>query len=107
MKKYPKDIEYGSSDWKLYQYERTKEENRGHNYQYYNDEMWSTLEKKGYKFYLFDEKESFESRSTNSEAIAKEILVELRKNNFARIIAGYNKNVQRQKRFSVIYKPKS
>jgi hypothetical protein len=97
--------EYGSLAWGLYQYEQAKKAMRGHNYKYYNEAEWKKLEEKGYKFYEFSK--GYEARATSSEISAQEIVKKLRaEGNSARIIVGYHKNVQKQKMFSVIFKPK-
>jgi len=93
-------------DWDLMQYQAKLDANKGSNYQYWNDSH-EKLTENGWEVYVFGEKNVFEGGSTGSEYKAKEVVEELRKSNhFARIVCGYNKNVQRQKRYSVIYKKK-
>lgn len=84
--------------------------NKGHNYQYYSDDFgvkW-VLEKK-YKLYDFkvEGKDFFDRWATQSESLAVGIALCLRQEgNYARVIVGYSKNVQKIKMFSVIYKAK-
>ena len=106
-----KDIpEYGSWEWRLYQYEMAKVANRGHNYQYWNEEKHSKMLENGWQLYKFEKNLSRtigETYATLSENSAQEIVKQLRtENNYARIIAGYSQNVQRMKMFSIIYKKK-
>lgn len=97
---------YGSPEYKSWAYEKMKESNRGHNYQYYTDELGEKWEKQGYEFHRF-ERTTFGIKdvSTPSECAAKEVAEQYRKDGYyARVIAGYEKNVQHIKMFSVIYK---
>jgi hypothetical protein len=99
--------QYGTAAWRAYQYKQGKVANRGHNYQYWNEETHGKMLENGWIIYAFPEKNGCKVESTPSEAIAKEIVEKLRsEGNFARIVAGYDKNVQLIKRFSIIYKPK-
>lgn len=101
-----KNIKYGSSEWRLYQYQRAKEENRGHNYSYYSEKLNKYLIEKGYKWHLFTDKYS-EREATSSELFAKEIIIDYKsKGYYARIIAGKSQNVQKTKMFSICYKKK-
>jgi len=98
---------YGSPQWRLYQYEMVKMNNRGHNYEYWNEEKHNKMLDNGWNLYVVTDKgPAYEQFATPSEYKAKEIVEKLRsENNFARIIAGYCQNVQHTKEFSVIYKP--
>lgn len=90
-------------------YKRMLEERRGNNFEYWNeghDKMlltgWNVFEFKSSLGDIAGEKES-----TCSVEYAKEELQKLRQaGNFARIVCGYDKNQQRQKRFTIIFKPK-
>ena len=93
-----KNYEIGSFSWK---YARMLEERRGHNYQYLNNELFEKLQSKGYNFFIFKDKKDV----TISELEAEEIVKMLRETGYyARIVAGHEKNIQRIKMFSVIYK---
>jgi hypothetical protein len=95
--------EYGSPEWRAYQYERAKEENRGHNYRYWNDEWWKEMESKGWQKYQFRDKQFY----TKSEYSAKGVVSSFHDEGcFARIVCGYYKTKQREKFFTVIYKQK-
>ena len=49
----------------------------------------------------------FKSYSTSSKENAKKIVDKLRaENNYARIVCGYDKNKQRVRMYSIIFKPK-
>ena len=98
-------------DWFGMQYKAMLDARRGHNYQYYSDDLGKKLFKSGYNIYDFqiEEGRKYSERfATSSEIEALEIVEKLRKNgNYARIIVGYSKNVQRIKMFSIIYKTKT
>ena len=98
---------------KYYQYKRMLEERRGHNFEYWNDEKHEKMLKNGW--FLFEYPCSgkrnwnihCEKYAITSEYYAKKYLKQLRESgNFARIICGYTKTIQREKHFSIIYKPK-
>lgn len=90
-----------------YQYERKKEANKGYNFEYFNEEKWDILESKGYKMHLFKDSFGYQCHSTKSVLEAKKVVDELRKcDNYARIICGYDKDIQSNKYFTVIYKNK-
>jgi len=85
-------------------YERLKEANRGHNFEYWNDEKHGKMISDGWALWDFggDWRDA-----TKSESIAKEKVSELRKSrHYARIICGYMKDRQSNKYFSIIYKAK-
>lgn len=102
---------YGTAQWRALQYKRAKEARRGHNYEYWGpkheamiENGWTVLqmEKSGRQWGKF-----FWSESTSSELYAKRCVDELRSaGNYARIVCGYDKNVQRIKMYTVIYKPR-
>jgi hypothetical protein len=88
-------------------YLRRLEANRGYNFEYWNDEKHAKLLENGYEVYTFVREKRRDLESTSSVSEAKEVVQQLRKTgNFARIVCGYDQNQQRQKRFTVIYKPK-
>ena len=90
-----------------YQYKEKKEANKGYNFQYFNQDKWDLLEKKGYEMFLFLDSFNNKSYSTSSVFSAKKEVEKLRaKNKYARIICGYDKNKQRVKMYSIIYKAK-
>lgn len=102
MEKLPK---YGSPEWGLYQYKRRLEEQRGHNYQWYNHEKWLEMEKKGWQMHDFDDK--FDRQAISSESMAQAVVEDYRaKGYYSRIICGYSQNRQRTKMFTVIFKKK-
>lgn len=91
------------NDLKAYQYKRMLEERKGHNYQYYTDDIGKELEEKGYEFYLFTNRMNRKDEATQFEHVAKEVVEQLRNSgHFARIICGYDQNVQRIKMYSVV-----
>ena len=88
--------------WDVESYERKLEANRGSNFEYWSEKHDKML-KNGWDLFLIKNK-----FSTPSELHAKEVVNDLRlKNNYSRIICGYDKNVQRIKMYSVIFKPKT
>lgn len=98
--------EYGTTAYRVWAYERMKDENRGHNYQYWSEKLDKLLTDKGWALWKFDFAK-IQGMCTPSELEAKEVVKELRgKNYYARIVAGYCQNVQRIKMFSILYKKK-
>ena len=107
------NIKYGSSEWRLHQYNMAKKSNLGHNYQYWSENIHGELLKNGWSLYQFTDKATIQwsirikPTATSSEIMAKKAVDELRlNNNYARIVAGYSKNRQMIKMFSIIYKKK-
>lgn len=97
---------YGTTEWRAYQYQRRLEEQRGHNYQNFNQEKWDKLEQNGWQMHVFSGRGT-EHNATMSEMSAKEVVEEYRKTgHYSRIITGYSQNKQRIKMFTVIYKKK-
>ena len=95
-----------------HQYKRMLEGRRGNNFEYWTERHDALLEN-GWDVYCFSEISTrqwsnvFTKTSTSSVLRAKEVVEKLRADgNFARIVCGFDKNVQRQKMHSVIYKPK-
>lgn len=102
---------YGSTEWKLYQYEQAQKARRGHNYAYFTEELGEELKAKGYRWHDFTKpigNGSFEDREyTESELLAQEVVKSYRENgHYARIICGMHQCVQRIKSFSVAYRKK-
>ena len=96
---------YGTAAYRAWQYKRRLEENRGYNFEYWSPKHDQLLEN-GWETFIFQERK-FESEATSSVVEAKEVVNKLRsEGNFARIIAGMYQNQQRQKMFTVIFKPK-
>jgi hypothetical protein len=101
-------------EFKTFQYKRMLEEKRGHNYEYWNDEKHGKMLQNGWKLYEVTPGEShrqwsniFKHYSTTLENKMKEVVKILRQSgHFARIVCGYDKDVQRTKYYSVIYKKK-
>ena len=96
----------------LENYAKRLQANKGSNYKYWNDKTEQLL-LNGYSLYQFTENSSIQwgvrikQESTSSINMAKKAVEELRAtSNYARIVCGYNKNKQRIKMFSVIYKSK-
>lgn len=86
------------------QYNRRKEAQRGHSFQYYSEKLQAKITKLGYEFYM----KEYKVFVTRSELYAKEIVDKFRKDGyFSRIICGYEQNQQRIKMFSIIYKKKN
>lgn len=94
---------YGTTAYRVYQYQRRLEEQRGHNYEWYNEQKFEKYLEKGYLIHTFVSK--FDGESTSAEFLAQEAVLKYRSEGYyARIICGYDKNVQRMKQFTVIYK---
>ena len=100
-------------DWDLDNYKKRLKSNKGHNYEYWKDDKHNILLEIGWQLFSFSEKtknqwgNTFRFNSTSSEDYAIKKVIELRvKNNYARIICGYDKNKQRTKMYSIIFKPK-
>ena len=98
--------------WDCENYKRRLESNKGSNYEYWNSKHDKLL-KEGWELYLIVETPTrqwskiFKGFATSSEHHAKKFVEELRaNNNYARIVCGYEKNMQRTKMYSIIYKPK-
>lgn len=89
--------------WDIQSYKAKLEANKGHNYQYWSENIEKELTNKGYSWFEFDKCEY----AIPSELKAKEIVEQLRKDGYyARIIAGYEQNIQHTKMFSITYKKK-
>lgn len=81
------------------------EERRGFNFEYWNEKHDKMLDN-GWDLYVF-ENSKLDKLTTSSRQYAKEIVEKLRsEGNFARIICGYEKNIQRIRMYSIIFKPK-
>ena len=98
--------------WDTENYKKRLEANKGSNYEYWNDKHEKMLQN-GWKLFLITETSTrqwskiLEQYSTSSEEHAQKFVKQLREqNNYARIVCGYDKNRQRIKMFSIIYKPK-
>lgn len=88
---------------KSFQYKRMLEERRGHNYQYWNEKHEKML-MNGWNLYGFGTY-PLEQSATNIEDDAISAVNELRATGYnARIVCGYQKDIQRTKYYSVIYK---
>jgi hypothetical protein len=82
------------------------EERKGHNYQYYSDQIRKYMSEKNYSFYEYHGGKGH-VYCTQIESDAKNIVNRLRnEGNYARIICGYEKDTQRNKYYSIIYKAK-
>lgn len=93
-------------------YKKRLEANKGSNYEYWNNKHDELL-KKGWELALITKTATrqwskiFKEDATSSEQHAKRIVDQLRADgNFARIVCGYEKNMQRVKMYSVIFKSK-
>jgi len=98
--------------WDCDNYKKRLEANRGSNFEYWNDKHKEML-KQGWNLFLITEtstrqwSQTFRKESTSSEYHAKKYVEQLRsEGNYARIVCGYEKNVQRVKMYSIIFKPK-
>jgi hypothetical protein len=90
--------------WDCDSYKKRLEANKGSNYQYWNNKH-NELLMNGWKLFLISE--NSKKHSTSSKYHAIQAVEQLRnEGNYARIVCGYNKNRQRIKMYSVIYKPK-
>ncbi len=104
MNKIPK---YGTPEYGIYAYNLMKENNRGHNYEYFNEDKWKKYQESGYKMHEFADTRGGNIFATQSEYGAKEIVKNYKNDGYyARIIAGYHKTVQRIKFFTIIFKKK-
>ena len=96
--------------WDTMQYQAALEAKRGHNFTYWDDSKHDKLFNEGWQIYRFPINHSgktTEMDSTMSEAVAKETKESLIADGYlARIFCGYQKNVQRIKTFSLLYKLK-
>jgi hypothetical protein len=94
----------------IHKYVRGLEEKRGHNYEYWSDRHDSMLENSGYSIAMIEtirRGKLITEEATTIEGDAKDKVVKLRaEGNYARIVCGYRKDVQRTKYFTVIFKPK-
>lgn len=98
---------YGTPEYGLYVYELTKINNKGHNYEYWNDKKHYKMLEDDWTLYEFVNKDFTSETHTSSESIAKESVNKLKKDgNYARIICGYHKVIQKIKYYSIIYKKK-
>jgi hypothetical protein len=98
--------------WDCDNYKKKLEANKGSNYEYWNAKHDELL-KNGWDLFLITEtsirqsSQTFKRCSTSSENQAKKSVERLRNDgNYARIICGYDKNIQRVKMYSIIYKAK-
>jgi hypothetical protein len=98
--------------WGCDNYKKKLEANKGSNYEYWNNKHDELL-KNGWDLFLITERatrqwsQTFKKHSTSSELHAKKFVEKLRnEGNYARIICGYDKNRQRVKMYSIIYKEK-
>jgi hypothetical protein len=94
-------------EWDSHSYRLATEARRGHSFEYWNDDKHEEMLKNGWSLYQFSDRKLGDWYQTISEESAKEVVEKLRsEGNYARIVCGYNKNVQRIKMHSVIFKPK-
>ena len=98
--------------WDCDNYKKKLEANKGSNYEYWNTKHDEIL-KNGWDLFLITEtptrqwSQTFKRHSTSSAHHAKKFVEQLRnEGNYARIVCGYNKNRQRVKMYSIIYKAK-
>ncbi len=98
--------------WDCDNYKKRLEAKKGSNYEYWNEKHEKMLED-GWQLFLITETPTrqwgkiFKTRSTSSEHHAKKFVEQLRNgSNYARIVCGYDKNIQKAKMYSVIFKPK-
>lgn len=97
--------EYGSVEWRGYQYTQRLKAQRGHNYQWFNEPKWKEMEANGWQMHRFNDK--YDYYATQGEISAQEIVQDYRIRGFSsRIICGYSQNKQRTKMFTVIFKKK-
>lgn len=96
--------------WDAMQYQANLEARRGHNFPYWSDDKHDKLLQSGWQFYQFPTERKgriSESISTHSELSAVETKKQLIADGYlARIFCGYDKNIQRIKTFSILFKSK-
>jgi len=91
--------------WDCDNYKKRLEANRGSNFEYWNDKHEEML-KRGWDLFLMKDK-AMPQYATASEYHAKKYVEQLRsEGNYARIVCGYEKNIQRVKMYSIIYRPR-
>jgi hypothetical protein len=98
-------------EWDDMQYKARLQAKRGHNFQYWNDDKHDKLFDDGWKMYQFSfniNGKISQSETTFSEEIGIEVKKSLIADGYrAKLFCGYNKNIQRIKTFSVLYKLKN
>ena len=95
-------------EWDSRSYRLAMEARRGHSFEYWNDDKHGKMLENGWSLHQFSDKKFVEWYGTISEESAKEVVDKLRsEGNYARIVCGYNKNRQRIKMHSVIFKHKA
>lgn len=98
-------------DWDLENYKRKLQANKGSNYEYWSEKHEELL-KNGWDLKKMTYKNrntntTYEEYATSSEFMAKEEVEKLRNEGcYARIVCGYEKNKQRVKMYSIIFKLK-
>ena len=100
-------------DWDSIQYKSSLFSKKGNNFEYWNDENHYKMLDNGWSLFEFEktgkgqnviQKKLVTSSITNAK---KEVLKLRESGNFARIVLGYEKNAQRVKMFSIIFKAKN
>jgi hypothetical protein len=95
--------------WDIDNYKKRLNANKGSNYEYWNDKHEKLLQS-GWNLFLITKtqwNQIFNRYSTSSVEHAKKFVEQLRsEGNYARIVCGYDKNKQRVKMYSIIYKAK-
>lgn len=97
--------------WDIENYKKRLEANKGSNFEYWNEKHERLLQN-GWNLFLITEtattqwSQIFKRYSTSSVLHAKKFVEQLRnEGNYARIVCGYNKNKQRVKMYSILFKP--
>lgn len=91
--------------WDTDNYKKKSEAKKGSNYEYWSYKHKKMLEN-GWGLFLISKTSKFKRYSTPFEEHAKKFVNQLREqNNYARIVCGYDKNRQRVRMYSVIFKP--
>lgn len=98
--------------WDCDNYKKRLEANKGSSYEYWSEKHDNMLNS-GWDLFLITKTPSrqwgkiFKRHSTSSKEHANKFVDKLRdEGNYARIVCGYNKNSQRVKMYSIIFKPK-
>ena len=92
--------------WDLENYQKRLAANKGSNFEYWNEKHEKLLQS-GWNLFLITETPTTHRYSTSSVEYAKKFVEQLRsEGNYAKIVCGYNKNKQKVRMYSILFKPK-